>query len=163
MVENIDYAIVIATRYNEVKGEMSPRDAIIETMSFAFPTVITSGTIMSVAGLLIGYMSSEATISSLGLNLGRGTIISIILVLFVLPQFLLVSDKLVDKTSFNIFKKKEATDARLDGRVRLCGQVSGEINGRIEGVVDGIIDGNVNLTLHSGKIVEKKEEHNDDE
>ena len=163
MGANIDYAIVIATRYNEVKKEMSPREAIIETMNFAFPTVITSGTIMSVAGLLIGYMSSEATISSLGLNLGRGTIISIILVLFVLPQFLLVSDKLVDKTSFNIFKKKEATDARLDGRVRLCGQVSGEINGRIEGVVDGIIDGNVNLTLHSGKIVEKKEENNDDE
>ena len=163
MGANIDYAIVIATRYNEVKGEMSPREAIIDTMNFAFPTVITSGTIMSVAGLLIGYMSSEATISSLGLNLGRGTIISIILVLFVLPQFLLVSDKLVDKTSFNLFKKKKAKEAEGDGRVRLCGRVSGEINGRIEGTVDGIIDGKVSLTIHSGEINEEEEVSDDEE
>ena len=163
MGANIDYAIVIATRYNEVKGEMSPREAIIDTMNFAFPTVITSGTIMSVAGLLIGYMSSEATISSLGLNLGRGTIISIILVLFVLPQFLLVSDKLVDKTSFNLFKKKKAKEAESDGRVRLCGRVSGEINGRIEGTVDGIIDGKVSLTIHSGEINEEEEVSDDEE
>ncbi len=162
MGANIDYAIVIATRYNELKGEMPKREAIIETMNFAFPTVITSGTIMSVAGLLIGYMSSEATISSLGLNLGRGTIISIILVLFVLPQFLLVSDKLVDKTSFTIFKKKESKETTLDGRIRLCGQVSGEISGRIEGMIDGVVDGNVNLTLHSGEINEEKEVINDE-
>lgn len=157
MGANIDYAIVIGTRYNELKGKMPPREAIIETMNFAFPTVITSGTIMSVAGLLIGYMSSEATISSLGINLGRGTIISMILVLFVLPQFLLISEKLVDKTSFNMFKKKETKEASVDGRVRLCGHVSGEVSGRIEGVIDGVIDGNVNLTLHSGEISEEKE------
>ena len=142
---------------------MSPREAIIDTMNFAFPTVITSGTIMSVAGLLIGYMSSEATISSLGLNLGRGTIISIILVLFVLPQFLLVSDKLVDKTSFNLFKKKKVKEAESDSRVRLCGRVSGEINGRIEGTVDGIIDGKVSLTIHSGEINEEEEVSDDEE
>ena len=158
MGANIDYAIVIGTRYNELKNEMPPREAIIETMNFAFPTVITSGTIMSVAGLLIGYMSSEATISSLGMNLGRGTIISMILVLFVLPQFLLVSNKLVDKTSFNLFKKKEKHNEKIDGRVYLCGQVSGEISGRIEGVIDGMVDGRVNVTLHSGEINEKKEE-----
>ena len=159
MGANIDYAIVIATRYNEMKKEMSPREAIIDTMNFAFPTVITSGTIMSVAGLLIGYMSSEATISSLGVNLGRGTIISMILVLFVLPQLLLVSDKLVDKTSFSLFKKKEKKQAvSADGRIRVCGTVSGEITGRIEGNIDAIIDGNVNLNLHSAQIIEEKEE-----
>lgn len=162
MGANIDYAIVIGTRFNELKGEMSPKEAIIETMNFAFPTVITSGTIMSVAGLLIGYMSSEATISSLGINLGRGTIISMILVLFVLPQFLLVSSKLVDKTSFTIFKKKEKRDEEADGRVHVCGQVSGEICGNIDGVIDAVIDGSVRLTLHSGEINEKKEGDGDE-
>lgn len=157
MGANIDYAIVIATRYNELKGEMPKREAIIETMNFAFPTVMTSGTIMAVAGLLIGYMSSEATISSLGLNLGRGTIISIILVLFVLPQLLIISDKLVDKTSFTIFKKKEKKEAAVDGKVRVCGRVSGELNGSIEGVIDAVIDGNVNLKLLSGEINEEME------
>ena len=158
MGANIDYAIVIATRYNEMKNRMSKEEAIIDTMNFAFPTVITSGTIMSVAGLLIGYMSSEATIASLGQNLGRGTIISIILVLFVLPQLLLISDKLVEKTSFTIFKKKVKNEENIDGRVRVSGAISGDISGRIEGSFDGIIEGNANFTLLSGEINEEKEE-----
>ena len=162
MGANIDYAIVIATRYNEVKGKMNQRDAIIETMNFAFPTVITSGAIMAVTGILIGNMSSEQTIASLGGNLGRGTIVSIILVLFVLPQLLLTSDKLVEKTSFTLFKKKENQPKTADGRIYLNGYVSGEINGRFEGVVDGTIDGNVNLTLHSGKINEESEGETDE-
>ncbi len=161
MGANIDYAIVIATRYNEVKLKMDKRDAIIETMNFAFPTVITSGAIMSITGLLIGNMSSEATIASLGGNLGRGTIISIILVLFVLPQLLLISDKLVDKTSFKLFGKKKKEEER-DGRVRVCGRVSGELSGYIEGEIDAIIDGNVKLSLLSGDINEEKEGEEDE-
>lgn len=157
MGANIDYAIVIATRYNEVKGKMNQRDAIIETMNFAFPTVITSGAIMAVTGILIGNMSSEQTIASLGGNLGRGTIISIILVLFVLPQLLLISDKLVNKTSFTLFKKKENKETALDGKVRICGRVSGELSGWIEGDIDAIIDGNVKLNLHSGQATAEKE------
>lgn len=157
MGANIDYAIVIATRYNEVKGKMNQRDAIIETMNFAFPTVITSGAIMAVTGILIGNMSSEQTIASLGGNLGRGTIISIILVLFVLPQLLLISDKLVNKTSFTLFKKKEKKETALDGRVHVCGRVSGELSGWIEGDIDAIIDGNVKLSLHSGEAITEKE------
>lgn len=163
MGANIDYAIVIATRYNEQKHEMSKKEAIIETMNFAFPTVITSGTIMSVTGLLIGYMSSEATISSLGINLGRGTIISMILVLFVLPQLLLVSDKLVDKTSFKFGKNKNAKkETTSDGLVRICGHVSGEIEGKIEGVIDALVDGSVKLNILSGKITEEKEDNEDE-
>ena len=106
---------------------------------------------MAVTGILIGNMSSEQTIASLGGNLGRGTIVSIILVLFVLPGLLLVSDKLVDKTSFNIFKKKKKEATEADGRVRVCGRVSGELSGHIEGEIDAIIDGNVNLNLISGE------------
>ena len=163
MGANIDYAIVIATRYNELKHEMPKREAIIETMNFAFPTVITSGAIMAVTGILIGNMSSEQTISSLGGNLGRGTIISIILVLFVLPQLLLISDKLVDKTSFHLFKKKEKNEEEHDGRVRVCGRVSGVIEGEIDGVIDAVIDGNIKLNVHSGNIREEKEENGDEE
>ena len=162
MGANIDYAIVIATRYNEVKHKMNQRDAIIETMNFAFPTVITSGAIMAITGILIGNMSSEQTIASLGGNLGRGTVISIILVLFVLPQLLLISDKLVDKTSFNLFKRKEKPEHRSVGKMQVSGVVNGEINGTIHGRIDAVIDGNVNLTLLSGEINEEKEENADE-
>lgn len=84
MGANIDYAIVVANRYQELKEQMHHRDAIIETMNFAFPTIITSGTILAVAGTLIGMMTSTPSITGIGQNLGRGTIISILLVMFVL-------------------------------------------------------------------------------
>ena len=158
MGANIDYAIVIASRYNEMRKMYDKREAIIETMNFAFPTVITSGFILSMTGLLIGYLSSEATISSLGINLGRGTIVSIILVLFVLPQLLLVGDKLITKTSFKSKKKVEEKETVADGSMYICGYVSGEISGTIQGNIDAIIDGNVKLTSHSAKINEAKEE-----
>ena len=100
MGANIDYAIVIASRYQEIKGAMSHREAMTESLNFAFPTVMTSGTIMTVAGILIGGMTSEAAIVGIGQSIGRGTIISMILVLFVLPQILLLGGGIADKTSF---------------------------------------------------------------
>ena len=74
-----------------------------------------------------------------------------------LPSLLLVSDKLVEKTSFKLFKKKEEKTQESDGRVRVSGRVSGEICGWIEGDIDAVIDGNVSLNLHSGELNEEKE------
>ena len=159
MGANIDYAIVIASRYQEMKNKMSHREAMIETLNFAFPTVLTSGTILAVAGTLIGQMTSEAAIVGIGQSLGRGTVISMALVLFVLPQILLIGGKIVDKTSFevpNVIRKKETS-----GRVYVDGTVNGEICGRINGTLRASIDGDVNLTVISGSVTEK--EDNSDE
>ena len=102
MGANIDYAIVIASRFMELKDKMPHKQAIVETMNFAFPTIFISGTIMASASLFIGMMTSEGSIANMGLNLARGTLISIILVMFVLPQLLLVGTKLIDRTSFSM-------------------------------------------------------------
>lgn len=102
MGANIDYAIVISGRFLELKDRMPKKEAMIETMNFAFPTIMTSGTMLSVAGILIGNMTSEPSISSMGQCIGRGTIISMILVMFVLPQILLLGEKIIDRTSFKI-------------------------------------------------------------
>jgi cell division protein FtsW (lipid II flippase) len=63
---------------------MHHRDAIVETLNFAFPTIITSGSILSICGFLIGSMTSEPVIAGIGESLGRGTVISIIMVMFAL-------------------------------------------------------------------------------
>jgi len=152
MGANIDYAIVIASRYQELKSRLPHKEAIIETMNFAFPTIITSGTILATAGILIGQMTSEAAIVGIGQSLGRGTILSILLVMFVLPQILLLGGRIVDRTSFSMpaaVKKHGAS-----GRVRVDGIVRGEINGTVSGVVHAIVDGDVNLTLISGSAME---------
>ena len=157
MGANIDYAIVIATRYQELKDKMDHKQAIIETLNFAFPTVLTSGTIMTVAGILIGQMTSEAAIVGIGQSIGRGTIISMFLVLFVLPQILLMGGDLADKTSFavpRVLKKKDTS-----GRVLIDGIVSGEINGTVHGVMRASVDGDVRLKVLSGSVADEYSEN----
>ena len=99
MGANIDYAIVISSRFRQLRAERTPRQSIIETMNLAFPTVITSGTMMVVAGLLIGFMVSEPIIAGIGRYVGTGTIITLVLVMFVLPQLLLFGEDFVQLTA----------------------------------------------------------------
>ncbi|MGN0405979.1 MAG: RND family transporter [Bariatricus sp.] len=160
MGANIDYAIVIASRFNELKREMHHRQAIIETMNFAFPTIITSGTVLSMAGILVGQMTSDAAIVGIG-SIGRGTIISVILVMFVLPQILLLGSKIVDKTSFSMPVKEQT--AVSHGKIRVEGVVRGEIHGTISGTVRATVDGDVNLNVISGKVAEEGAEDENDE
>lgn len=160
MGANIDYAIVIASRYQELKNEMHHREAIIETMNFAFHTIITSGTILASAGILIGMMTSEAAIVGIGQSIGRGTIISIILVMFVLPQILLIGSEIVDKTSFSM-PKANLPKVSGSGHVRVDGMVRGEIHGYVSGIIRADINGDVDLNLISGKSSEEGEMHDE--
>ena len=98
-------------------------------------------------------MTSEAAIAGIGQSLGRGTILSMLLVLFVLPQILLIGGGIVDKTSFAmprpILRKREAS-----GRVFVDGVVTGEIHGTVSGVMRANVDGDVKLNLISGSMSE---------
>ncbi len=156
MGANIDYAIVISGRYMELKDKMSKEQAIIETMNFAFPTIVTSGTMLALAGILIGRMSSDGAICGIGQCLGRGTIISIIIVMFALPQILLLGEKVIEKTSFavSIPLKMEKTT----GLIRVDGIVSGQVEGSIVGEMHGFIRGNANLFVSAGNIERKQED-----
>ena len=97
MGATIDYAILMTNRYMNGDGT-SNRDAVIGAISAAFPTIVTSGTIMTVASFLVGLMTSNPLIASMGMTLGFGTIISIICVLFVLPALLYLLGPLLKKT-----------------------------------------------------------------
>ena len=101
MGANIDYAIVIGSRYGECRKTMGRKDAIIDTVNFAFPTIITSGSILAIAGTVIGMLTSDGAIAGIGQCLGRGTLISMVLVLFVLPQILLLGDRVIAMTAFS--------------------------------------------------------------
>ncbi len=151
MGANIDYAIVIGSRFMEQKNKMSKQDAIIETMNFAFPTIITSGSILAAAGILISNMTSDAAITGIGC-IGRGTIISMLLVMFVLPQVLLIGEKIIDKTSFVV--KSAVKQKRASGKVRIDGVVHGDISGVVSGTMHATVDGDVNVKLISGSALE---------
>lgn len=102
MGANIDYAIVITNRYTELRRKMPKLEAIRQSLELAFPTIFTSGTILACAGGAIGLLSSNPVIAAVGSSLGRGTVISIVLVMGILPQLLVLGDFIIEKTSFNL-------------------------------------------------------------
>ena len=113
MGATIDYAIVITSRYMVLREECEEhKTAISRTLNEAFPTIITSGTIMAAPGFVIGYLTSNATIASPGKTLGVGVVISIILVMFVLPILLYLFDFIIDKTSFS--RKNNEEESRRE-------------------------------------------------
>ena len=113
MGANIDYAIVITSRYTEFRREMNKFDAIKKALNLAFPTIFTSGTILASAGYVIGLLSSDPAISSIGIVLGRGTVISILLVMAILPQLLILGDYIIEKTSFDLKYIREDIKERI--------------------------------------------------
>ncbi len=155
MGANIDYAIVISGRFMELKDKMSKRDAIIETMNFAFPTIVTSGSMLALAGIFIGMMSSDGAICGIGQCLGRGTIISIIIVMFVLPQILLLGEKIIDKTSFAVSMPLKLE--RTSGLMRVDGIIQGQINGTVIGEMHGFVRGDASLLVNMGKMEQKED------
>ena len=160
MGANIDYAIVISSHYLDLKKYMKPRDAIITALNEAFPTIFTSGTILAVAGSLIGVMTTNPVIASIGTCLGRGTIISIVLVLGVLPQILLLGDTLMERTSFEMKTLKLPTRT-ASGTMRVDGHVRGYISGVVDADFSGWLHGQMNAAISTGTTVESTQANAD--
>ena len=152
MGANIDYAIVISSHYLDLKKYMKPHDAIVGALNEAFPTIFTSGTILAVAGSLIGVMTTNPVISSIGSCLGRGTIISIVLVFGVLPQILLLGDTLMERTSFEMKTLKLPTRT-ASGTMRVDGHVRGYISGVVDADFSGVLHGQMNAAIATGTTV----------
>ncbi|MBS6169216.1 MAG: RND transporter [Dielma fastidiosa] len=150
MGANIDYAIVITNRYTSLKKEMPIADAMVEALNQAFPTIVTSGMMLASAGTLIGQLSSDPAISSIGTCLGRGTILSILLVMGVLPQILMLGDMIIEKTAFTL--KKPSRLQTQTGSIKMNGHVRGYVSGMIDADFKGTLQGTISAAIEAGKI-----------
>ena len=157
MGANIDYAIVISSHYLEEKKHMPHKEAIVQAVNSAFPTIFTSGSMMAAAGLLIGNMSAQPVVSIMGTCIGRGTIISILLVLLVLPSILVLGDSIINRTSFQI-KGLEPKTRTATGTVRIRGHVRGYISGVVDAEVDGVLHGQLNAMISTDTELTEQED-----
>ena len=106
----VDYAILFTERYKEYREKLSKKQAIVTTISSTTISIMTSASVLMVVGFLLGVISTHGLLSQLGYFLGKGTLCSLVIVLFVLPGLLYIFDGFIQKTSKNItFKntKKE--------------------------------------------------------
>lgn len=93
----VDYAILFTDRYKEFRQQYGRKDAVRETISAVSVSILTSGSVLTVVGFLLGYFSTHGLLSQLGFLLGKGTLCSLIIVMFVLPGLLSIYDYLYQK------------------------------------------------------------------
>ena len=96
MGATIDYGILLCDQYRSNRRQGLPiRESIQAALHGALPTVLTSGTILATAGFIIGKQCSIYYISSIGLLISRGALLSAFLVLTLLPALLVLLDKYI--------------------------------------------------------------------
>ena len=113
----VDYAILLTSRYMEVRETASKKKTIVETLRSTTVSIMTSASILTIAGLLLWKISTHGILSQLGHLLARGTALSTLIVLFVIPGMLYIFDGLIQKTTVGVkfFNKKEKESYEKDG------------------------------------------------
>ena len=94
----IDYAILISTKYIEERQSGSDKNKAMEdTLKFTIPSIITSALCFFAATASVGFYTKIDMIGSICTLLARGSIISMVSVIFILPTLLMLFDKIILK------------------------------------------------------------------
>ena len=103
----IDYAILMSTKYLEERHEKKKEKkiAIKDTLRVTVPSIITSALCFCAATIGVSLYTKIDMIGSITTLLARGSIISMLVVVLILPSLLLIFDKFIIKTTR--FKKEE--------------------------------------------------------
>lgn len=103
----VDYAILLTDHYRVLRREHPKKKAMILTYGETFHSILISAVILSSAGFVVAYTSTNPIVSELGMLLGRGTILSMGMVVLVLPTLLSLFDPLIGKTTLRAGFTKE--------------------------------------------------------
>ena len=103
----IDYAILMSTRYLEQRKKYKDKEKAMEkTLSLVTPSIITSALCFFSATIGVGVFTKIDMIGSICNLLARGSIISMLVVLIILPSLLITFDSLIIKTTKNMKEEK---------------------------------------------------------
>ena len=93
MGATIDYGILLTSHYRRCRSALPPHEAVAQAMQMSLQTILTSGLALITAGFAVGKISTVFYISSIGTMLARGAVVSVLLILFLLPQLLIWLDR----------------------------------------------------------------------
>lgn len=89
MGATVDYAILLTTKFKRNMATMPVKEACLKAVKDSSLSILTSATILSTLCLAVCVITTNAIIGQVTLLIGRGAIISSILILFVLPAILI--------------------------------------------------------------------------
>ena len=110
----IDYSILMTGNYLDARARSSKKEAAIHTVEQSALSILTSGLILAVAGYGLFFLTSVDAIGSLGRLIGRGALLSMFLVLFMLPACLMAFDRFIVKPDHE--QKKNARLMRIHSK-----------------------------------------------
>lgn len=102
----IDYSILMTNNYLGFRKTCDKQQAQVQAISKSTLSILTSGGILMVVGYLLFFTSSIQAISQVGRLVGRGAILSMVLVLSLLPALLSAFDKPIQKQQIKAAQKK---------------------------------------------------------
>ena len=112
----IDYAILITDGYVVRRKRMGSLEAVKGTINDNLISLVTSGLILSAAGLSLKISSSMEIVKALGGLLFRGTLLSMAMVIMALPALLILFDPITAKLTKGTFiTKAQAAEAAETG------------------------------------------------
>ena len=89
----VDYAILIATRYRELRKRFEPRQAAYIATTKSSMAITTSALILGSACFSVSLVTSNLIVQQLCALIARGAIIAAVIVIFVLPALLVAIDR----------------------------------------------------------------------
>ena len=95
----VDYSILTTSNYIDARNKfgLDRRAAAVWTLKRSIPAIFTSGSILTICGYILYFVSSISAIGELGHLIGRGAWMSVLLVLCLLPALLSGVDPLLHK------------------------------------------------------------------
>ena len=104
----IDYAILFSDRYMDFRKTFPKKEAAFMTLRTCTISILTSAAVLTLAGVILGKVSTNGVLSQLGILIGRGAALSFVLVIFVLPTLLILFDGVIRRTTLHCdFFRKE--------------------------------------------------------
>jgi predicted RND superfamily exporter protein len=108
----IDYAILMTSYYLEGRKTLDKKEASEYAAEKAGMSIVMSSLVLSSAGFVVAATFNQQAMSQLGSLIGRGALLSGFLTIFVLPQVLILLDKVIQKTSFaKLFRRRTDKNA----------------------------------------------------
>ena len=96
----VDYAILLSVTYMRNRKIMPKKQAVHAAMGESFGSILVSSATMAMAGFTLAGTSTNPLIADIGILLGRGTLLSMTMVLIFLPALLTFFDRLIQKTTY---------------------------------------------------------------
>ena len=109
MGATIDYGILFTNNYREARTLTEKTDSIRKAYLASMHTILTSGTIMTLAPFAMSIMIDDATIATILRCIATGALAAVLLIIFVLPGLLAAFDRfVVGRQSQENFAEKQS-------------------------------------------------------